>query len=57
MLMAVDSRDRKAVLLQFEGDYSYIHFEKMSNALIDANSEILSFVVDKINEVYLIFNS
>ena len=56
LILCSESRDGKAIMMHFSGEFSFMEFEKMTGAAEETNRELALFMQEKINETYEMFH-
>lgn len=57
MILAVEHMGKQNVLTIWEGEFVFLHYQRLANTLLVCNDQIQQFIREKINEAYEQFSA
>lgn len=57
MILAVEHMSKQNVLTIWEGEFVFLHYQRLANTLLVCNDQIQQFIREKINEAYEQFSA
>lgn len=56
MILGVEHLNKQNTLTIWEGEFVFLHYQRLANTLLVCNDQIQQFIREKINEAYDQFN-